>query len=87
MATSCTLGGTLQSRDEVFLAVGAHLADGELRAGDYHGLAEIFEHEAERRGRKGHGVCAVEYHESVELLVVLPDMPRNLLPVSRIDVG
>ncbi len=39
------LGGNLKGCDKILLAVGAHLAYGELGAGDNHRLVEMLEHE------------------------------------------
>ena len=80
-------GGNLYGRNQVLLAVGANLADGELRAGDYHRFGQIDEHERQGRGRVGHGVCAVEHDKSVIHVIVLFDGAGNLLPVGRIHVA
>ena len=79
--------GDFDGRDEVFLAVGAQHADGELAAGEDDRLGEIFEGETHGRGRVGHRVGAMQHHETVEEVVVVVDDARQLDPQLRIHVG
>ena len=79
--------GDLEGCDEVFLAVGAHLADGELRTGDYHRFAQVFKHKRQGGGSICHGVGAVKHYESVESVVVFADSLCYLLPVLGLDVA
>ncbi len=80
-------GGYLEGGNEVFLAVGPDLADGQLRAGDDDRLVEVAEHEGERRGCIGHRVGAVEHDKSVIFLIVMLDGARNLLPSPLVHVA
>ena len=75
------LGGCyLDARDEVLLAVGAELADGQLAAGEDDGLGEVLEHIGEGRGGVGHGVGAVKHDETVVLVVAVGNDVSNGCP-------
>ena len=80
-AHSIGSGSNLQCGYKVFLAVGAHLTHRELRTGDNHRFAQIFEHEAQRRGGVGHSIRAVEHHKTVEIGIMPSDVGGYLLPV------
>ena len=80
-------GGNFDAGQEIFLAVGAQLSDGELRAGDDNGFAEVFEHETQGRGCVGHRVRAVQQHEAVVGIVMVGNDMRHLHPVARFHVA
>ena len=82
--------GDLDGGDEVLLAVGAELSDGQLRAGEDDGLREVLEHVGEGRGSVGHRVGAVEHDEAVVVVVVVGDAVGDVGPaggrhVARVD--
>ena len=77
----------LYGRYQVLLAVRARPPYRKLASREYHGLVEVVEHETHRGGAVGHGVGAVEYHESVVVVVPLPDDPGYGLPHRRLHVG
>ena len=79
--------GQFEARHEVLLAVGAQLSDGQLRSREHDRLLQVFEEEGEGRGRIGHRVRAVEYHEAVILFVVLRYHVHHAHPVLRRHVG
>ena len=78
--------GDFDGRDEVLAAVGAQDADGDLAAGEDHGLGEVFQQETQRRGRIGHRVGAVQDDESVVSGVVVADELGQSEPVCGFDV-
>lgn len=47
-----------------------------LRAGQDDWLAQIFAHEGQGGGRVRHGVCAVEDHKSIVVLIVFLRMDK-----------
>ena len=63
--------GYLDGSDEVFLAVGAELADGELAACEDDGFGQVLHHVRKSRGGVGHRVGAVQHDEAVELVVAV----------------
>ena len=77
----------LQGGNEVLLAVGAHLADGQLRAGDDDGLAQVLEHETQGRCREGHRVGAMQHDKAVVEVVALLDGQRDVAPVRGVHVA
>ena len=87
LALGIACGGYLDARQEVFLAVGAELADGQLRTGDDDGLAHILEQEAQGRCGVGHGVGAVQQHETIIVGIVVGYDVGHLHPVARLHVG
>ena len=80
-------GSYFDGGDEIFLAVGAQGADGELRAGEDDGFGEVLEHEAEGRGGVGHSVGAVQDDKAVEVVVVIVDYFDNLCPKGGLHIG
>ena len=80
-------GGDLEGGDKVFLAVGAHLTDGQLRTGDDDGFAQVLKHETQRRGGERHGVGAVQHDEAVVAVIALLDGEGDFAPVRGIHVG
>ena len=72
--------GDLDSGDEVFLAVGAQLTDGQLGAREDDGLREVLKHIGEGRGGIGHRVGAMEHHESVVVVVAVGDAVADVGP-------
>ena len=86
--TSADLGaGDFDRRDEVFAAVGAQHADGNLAPCEDHGFGEVLEQETQRRGRIGHGVGAVQHDEAVVTGIVVADELRQGDPVVRGHIG
>ena len=75
--------GHLNAGDKVFLAIGAQLANGQLRAGKDDGLRQVLEHERQGRGGVGHRVGAVEHNEAVVLVVVVGNDMGQLGPERR----
>lgn len=73
-------GGYLDGGDEVFFSVGAEHADGQLRAGQDDGLAQVFEHEAEGGSGIGHRVGTVQDDKAVVIMVIFGDDAYDLLP-------
>ena len=72
--------GDLDGGDEVLLAVGAQLADGQLGAREDDGLREVLKHIGEGRGGIGHRVGAMEYHESVVVVIAVGDAMADVGP-------
>ena len=64
-------GGHLYRGDEVLLAVGAQLSDGQLRASENDGLGEVLQHVGEGRGGVGHRVSAMKNHKAIVVVVVV----------------
>ncbi len=52
-------------RQQVFFAVRPHHTDGQLAAREHDRLPKIGQHETQRTGRVGHGVCAVQHHKPI----------------------
>ena len=80
----------LDGGDEVLLAVGTELTDGQLRTCEDDGLAQVLEHEAEGRCRVGHRVCAMQDDEAVEAVVAVGNDANQARPmlqphVARVD--
>ncbi len=80
-------GCYLQGGDEILLTVGADFAYWQLRAGDNHRLAQVFEHERQSRSRVGHGVGAMQNHETVVTVIILDYASGNILPVGGMHVA
>ncbi len=80
-------GSYLDRRDEVFFAIGAQHAHGQLRPGEDHRLVEVFEHVAQRRGGVGHRVGAVQHHKAVIHVVAIGNDMRQAAPVLGCDVA
>lgn len=87
LTVGLTCGGYLDGGKEVFLAIGAYLANGELRACEDDGLREVFEHKAQCRGGVRHGVCAVEDHKAIIVSIVVANDVCQLHPAFGGDVG
>ena len=77
----------VQGVQQVDLPVRAQLRQRDLRPGDDNRLAQVLQHEGERRGGKRHGVGAVQDHEAVVLVVMGFNVIRDMLPVFRRHVG
>ena len=75
-------GGT-----QIVGAVGEHVDQRQLRAGENDGNVDVGQHEGNGGGGVAHGVCAVGYHDAVEALPVLPDALGDELPFGRTDIG
>ena len=73
-------GGDLDGGDEVLLAIGAQLTDGQLGAREDDGLREVLKHIGEGRGGIGHRVGAMEHHEAVVVVVAVGDTVRDVSP-------
>ena len=74
-------GSHLECRNQVFFAIGSHLANRQLRAGDNHGFTQIFEHKTQCRRRKRHRVGAVKHHKSIVGIVVVFNGMRHVAPM------
>src|ERR1051326_3458717 len=61
LARGCDLNGG----NKIFLSVSTDDADGQLRTGEHHGLAQILEHKTESRCRVRHGIRTVQDHEAM----------------------
>ena len=89
--TGCAIGTcgsrNLNGSDEVLLTVGTQHADRKLAASEDDGLCQTLEHETERRGCKGHGVCAVQYDKAIKSVVVFIDDVHQLSPPGGIHVA
>ena len=72
--------GDLDGGDEVLLTVGAQLTDGQLGAREDDGFREVLKHIREGRGGIGHRVGAMEYHESVVVVVAVGDTMADVGP-------
>ena len=81
------VGGYFDTGQQILLAVRPQLAYGQLRAGYDDGLAQVFQHEAERGRGVGHRVRAVQHDESAVLPVVLVDDACYLDPILRLHVA
>ena len=77
----------LNACQEVFLAVRAQLADGQLRASEDDGLAQILEHETQGRCREGHRVRAMQDDETIVAVVFLANDLGNPHPVFRLHIA
>ena len=73
-------GGQFDAGHEVLLAVCAELADGQLAAGENHGLGQVLTHERQGRGGEGHRIRAVEDDETVIHVVVAGDDADQFRP-------
>lgn len=72
-ATGMMGGGYLNAGHEVFLAIGAQYANGQLRTGEDDRFVEPFEHETECRSCIGHGVGAMKDNETGVAVVIVAD--------------
>ena len=72
--------GDLDGGDEVLLAVGAQLADGQLGTREDDGFREVLKHIGEGRSGIGHRVGAVEHHETVVVVVAVGDTMADVGP-------
>ena len=79
--------GDQKRGDEVVPSVAAHLAQRDLGAGQYHGLAQVFQHEGQRRGGICHGIRAVEDHKAVIGGVIVRDRRADGVPFLHRHVG
>ncbi len=86
LAVAVAVGSDLERCYEVFLAVGSHFSDRELRACDYHRLVQVSEHKRQRRCRVSHRVGAVKYHKSVVAVVVVGDTAHYGMPVLHVHI-
>ena len=77
----------VQGVQQVDLPVRAQLRQRYLRPGDDHRLAQVLQHEGERRSGERHGVGTVQDHEAVVLVVMGFNVIRDVLPVFRRHVG
>ena len=68
-------------------AVGKHIRQGELGAGEDHGPVDARQHPGQGRGGVGHGVGAVGDDDAVKIQPGLKDPPGDLLPLRGADVG
>lgn len=73
--------------EQVVHGVGLQREDGRLRPREDHRLAEVREHEGERRRRVREGVGAVEHNEPVEEVVIGADRGRDRRPAVAADGG
>ena len=80
-------GGYLDRRQEVLLPIRAEHPQWQLRAGQDDGLTQILEHEAERRGGKGHRVRPVQDDETVVRRVMVGNEAGEAGPRLRTHVG
>ena len=89
IGTAITIAGSGygDGGDEVLLAIGAQLTDGQLGTGEDDGLGEVAEHIGEGGGSVGHGVGAVEDDEAVVVLIARGDDAGKLLPLGRGDIA
>ena len=76
----------LQRRDEVLSTVLADLADGQLASREHHRFGQTGQHERERRGGVGHGVCAMQDDEACILVVVVADDAYQFAPGIGVHV-
>ena len=82
--------GDLDRGNQVLPPVGPQHADRNLTAREDDRLAQILDHEAERRGRIGHRIGSVQHDEAVERRIAVADQPSELDPqrgghVRRVD--
>ena len=70
----------LDGGDEILLAVGAQLTDGQLGARKDDGLREVLKHIGEGRGGIGHRVGAMQHHETVVVVVAVGDTVADVSP-------
>ena len=87
-----TGGGDGDGGDEVLLAIGAQLTDGQLGAGENDGLGEVAQHIGEGGGGIGHGVGAVEDDETIVVVIASGNGAGKGLPlgwgdIARVDGG
>ena len=80
-------GGDQNGVDDVVQSVTAHHTQGNLRSGQYHRLSQPLQHEGEGGGGIGHGVGAMQHHETVKLVIALGDDPADFVPVLDSNVG
>lgn len=73
----------LNGRDEVLTPVAPHHPHRQLRTGEHYRLAEVLEHETQRRRAVCHRVGTMQHDETVVFLVVL----FNLLGQRDPEVG
>ena len=79
-APSLFRSGDLDRGDQILPPVGPQHADRNLTAREDDRLAQILDHEAERRGRIGHRIGSVQYDEAVERRIAVADQPSELDP-------
>ena len=80
-------GSNLYRGDEVILAVGTLLSDGQWRAGENDGLRQILQHIGQGRGGVGHCIRTVQHHEAIVLPVVVGDAVAEICPQGGCHVA
>ena len=68
-------------------AVGQHIRQGQLGAGEDHGQVDVRQHEGDGGGGVSHGIGAMGDHDAVEALPLAEDLHGDGGPLLRGDVG
>ena len=85
--TGLTGSGHGKGGAQIVRPVGEHICQGQLGTGEYHRQVDVGQHIGNGRGGVGHGICAMGDDDAVKTNPMLENIPGQLLPFLRADVG
>ena len=85
--TGLTGSGHGEGGTQIVRSVGKNIGKGELGAGKHHRQVDTRQHIRHSGGGIGHGVSTVRNYDTVESGSAFKNIPGQLLPFFRADIG